>query len=89
LPTGEELETRLEPGRKPLGDFDRLVKGVLCGQNSIHGAGRAPQGNIGVRFEQGLKGWDRLRAIDLDFKILGKDPRREGKAREKQKDADQ
>src|SRR5947209_20131229 len=69
LNAGEDIEARLEPWRKAVRNFDRLMRGVLRGKHAVLFLRRPLDGSVAVEFDHGLAGLRSLGAIHLDLKV--------------------
>src|SRR5438445_13705457 len=69
LNAGEDIEARLEPWRKAVRDFDRLMRGVLRGKHAVLFLRRPLDSRVAMEFDHGLAGLRRLGAIHLDLTV--------------------
>src|ERR1035438_7074908 len=69
LQAGELVEPRLRPLVPPMGDFQRLVQGVIGGQHAIHHPLRPPGGEVAMQFRHRASLGNEVRAVDLHFVV--------------------
>src|ERR1035438_8564215 len=67
LYAGELIEPRLEPLVPPMGDFQRLMEGVIGGQHAIHHTLRSAGREVTVQLHHGHTPGNQVRAIHLHF----------------------
>src|SRR5207248_625176 len=70
LNAGEDVKASLEPVSPTLGDFERLVFGMIGGEHTINNGLASIHREIGVQFNHGVAGRDSVVAIDLDFVVV-------------------
>ena len=67
---GENVESGFEPAIETVGDFDRLVPGVIRGQRAVVSLFRALCGEVIVQLEHGHAALDGFRSVDLDLVVF-------------------
>ena len=67
---GEDVESGFEPVIEAMGDFDRLVPGVIRGQRAVASLLRALRGEVIVQLDHGHAARDGFRAVDLDLVVF-------------------
>src|SRR6266446_6222634 len=75
---GEDVKAGFEPVVEAMGNFDRLVPGVIRGQCAVVSVLRSLRGEVIVQLDHGHAARNGFRAIDLDLVVaLSPNQRRE------------
>ena len=67
---GEDIESGFEPVIEAVGDFNRLVPGVIRGQRAVVSLLRSLRGEVIVQLDHGDAARDGFGAVDLDLVVV-------------------
>src|SRR3974390_220461 len=68
--TRKDINPRLEPGRKTVGDFERFVKRMIRGEDTVDGLFLSIDSIITMQLDHSLACGDRLRPVKLDLIVV-------------------
>src|SRR5256885_187979 len=72
LDAGEDVKAGFEPGRKPMRDFNSLMKRMIIRKHAIHTVPVAIESIVAVQFDHGFAARNSFGAVNLDFiAVLG------------------
>jgi hypothetical protein len=67
---GKNVKAAFEPVVEAVGDLDRLMRGVICGINTIIDPLRAVNREVAMQFDHGMSRFDQFGSVYLNFVVL-------------------